>query len=124
MGVKINLANVGDFPMPVEVDVVLMDGTTKQFYIPLRQMRGAKSTTATILENWVWVLPNYSFVLDVPIDEIKEVKIDAGKMVADIDLSNNIFPREIIKVEEEPKEPKGKKEKKKEKKIKPKKSKK
>jgi hypothetical protein len=108
MGVKINLTNVGDFPMPVEVKVVFNDGRVKEYYIPLRQMRGAKNTTATPLENWAWVVPNYSFVLDVPLSDIKEVKLDPRNMVADIDLSNNIFPREIKSVDKASKEKKKK----------------
>ncbi len=101
--VKVNLTNKGDFPMPIEVEVVLNNGTSKHYYIPLRQMRSTKNTPAILLDSWAWVAPGYSFVLDVSLSEIKEVKIDPKKMLADIDLSNNIYPREIITVEKAPK---------------------
>ena len=47
--------------MPIDVAVTYADGTTEDFNIPLRMMRGNKPTDATVIEDWAWAHPTYSF---------------------------------------------------------------
>jgi hypothetical protein len=51
-------------------------------------MRGAKPTSATILEDWTWAHPTYTFET---LKEVKSVVIDTSGLMADINLENNIF---------------------------------
>lgn len=87
-GNTITLARVGKMPMPVDVTVTYIDGSSDNFNIPLRMMRGTKPTTATILDDWAWAYPTYSF--DVK-KEVKEIQIDPLGMMADIDKTNNSY---------------------------------
>jgi len=116
-GAQIQLKNVGNFPMPIDLKVTLKDGKEIWYYIPLRQMRGAKPTDGTTLKPWAWVDPNYTFDMEFTEDEIQSVEIDPNGMLADIHLENNVFPRKELPKEEKPKsKSKGKKKKKKNKK--------
>lgn len=84
----ITLERIGKMPMPIDVDVEYADGTIESFNIPLRIMRGAKPTNATVLEDWAWAIPTYSF--DVA-KSIKSVTIDKSGLMADVKLDNNTY---------------------------------
>ncbi|MDP3313194.1 M1 family metallopeptidase [Lutibacter sp.] len=84
----VSLARVGKMPMPIDVMVTYVDGTTEEFNIPLRMMRGNKPTNATILEDWPWAQPTYNFSTS---KKIKSVEIDPSQLMADIDRENNKF---------------------------------
>jgi hypothetical protein len=114
-GTQVELVNKGNFPMPVEVDVILKNGSVYHYYIPLRQMRGSKTTEATILNDWAWVNPNYTFEVEFPLSEIEMIKIDSDKMVADIELDDNQYPHIKKEIEKGSKDKKRKKKKKKKK---------
>ena len=75
-------------PMPVDVDVTYVDGSTESFNIPLRVMRGNKPTAATVLEDWAWAHPTYTFQTA---KTIQSVVIDNSKLMADVNDDNNIF---------------------------------
>lgn len=90
-GKNITLARVGTMPMPVDVSVTYVDGTLEKFTIPLRMMFGYKPTNNTILKNWAWAYPTYTFSTS---KEIKTVEIDPSQLMADIDRSNNKFEKE------------------------------
>lgn len=85
----ITLERIGKMPMPIDVDVAYTDGTSESFTIPLRIMRGVKPTTATVLEDWAWAMPTYSF--DVA-KSIQSVTIDKSGLMADVKLENNTYP--------------------------------
>jgi len=87
----ITLARVGQMPMPIDVLVTYIDGSTEDFNIPLRMMRGNKPTTATVLKDWTWAHPTYTFSTS---KEIKTVEIDPSQLMADIDRENNTFKKE------------------------------
>ena len=87
----ITLARVGKMPMPVDISVTYLDGTTEEFTIPLRMMYGHKPTNNTILKDWAWAHPTYTFATS---KEIKTVEIDPSQLMADIDRSNNKFEKE------------------------------
>lgn len=83
---SITLERIGRMPMPIDLTVTYTDGTTEDFYIPLRMMLGNKPTTATKLENWAWTHPTYTFKVS---KDIKSVEIDPSQIMADIDRKNN-----------------------------------
>lgn len=89
----VKLKNESDFPMPIDLEVKLKNGETHAFYIPLRQMRGTKSTTSEVLDTWIWVQPEYEFNVAFPVHEIASITIDPKMMLADVNRENNIFPR-------------------------------
>ena len=87
-GKKITLERIGKMPMPIDLEVTYTDGSTENFNIPLRIMRGAKPTSANIIEDWAWANPVYSF--DAA-KTVKSVLIDKSGLMADINLENNSF---------------------------------
>lgn len=94
----ITLEKIGEMPMPVELSVTYTDGTEQLFYIPLRIMRGEKTfkngEKVTVLEDWPWVYPTYTFELGKAAASIKSIQIDAKNQVADVDATNNFYDAE------------------------------
>ncbi|QXP66475.1 M1 family metallopeptidase [Polaribacter sp. AHE13PA] len=84
----ITLERIGQMPMPMDVDVTYVDGTSESFNIPLEMMRGTKPTIATILKDWGWAMPTYSFTVS---KAVKSVTIDKSGLMADINLENNVL---------------------------------
>lgn len=87
---KITLERKGKIPMPIDLKVIYEDNTIEYFYIPLTLMRGEKQTSATILQDWTWAHPTYSFDAKKP---IKRVEIDNSFLMADINRSNNYYQK-------------------------------
>ncbi|NEW78218.1 MAG: M1 family metallopeptidase [Gelidibacter sp.] len=87
-GTSVTLARVGQMPMPIDIAVTYVDGSTENFYIPLSMMRGEKTTDATVIKNWSWAQPTYIFSAS---KEVKKVEIDPSQLMADIDRGNNVF---------------------------------
>ncbi|HHC78288.1 MAG TPA: M1 family peptidase [Flavobacteriia bacterium] len=85
---EITLENRGLMPMPIDLRLTYTDGSTEDFYIPLRMLLGHKPTKATILDDWPWVQPTYTFTVSKP---IRTVEIDPKHLMADIDRKNNTF---------------------------------
>ena len=92
-GKTITLERIGKMPMPIDVEVVYFDGSTKNFNIPLQMMRGSKPTSATVLEDWPWVNPTYTFKT---LKLVKSVEIDKSKLMADINDANNFFGKKKL----------------------------
>jgi acetolactate synthase small subunit len=91
---NINLERIGDFPMPVDLDITYRDGSKSTINIPLQIMRGAKpaesdSIDYRVAEDWPWTNENYSITLDKPISEIARITIDSSGRMADINRENN-----------------------------------
>ncbi|TYB78705.1 M1 family metallopeptidase [Bizionia myxarmorum] len=89
-GKTVSLARIGLMPMPIDITVTYTDGTSENFYIPLRMMRGSKPTTATIIADWAWAFPTYTFEVS---KTVKSVEIDPAKGMADIDRDNNTMEK-------------------------------
>ena len=87
-GKNITLERIGQMPMPIDLEVTYEDGSVENFNIPLRIMRGNKPTAATVLEDWAWANPVYSFKTS---KKVKSVTIDKSKLMADVNDANNIF---------------------------------
>jgi hypothetical protein len=88
---EVTLVRVGQMPMPIDVTINYVDGTSEDFNIPLRMMRGVKPTTATILNDWTWAHPTYTFKVE---KEIEKVEIDPSGLMADVNRFNNIYLKE------------------------------
>ncbi len=82
----VTLERLGLMPMPIDLEVTYTDGSTEAFYIPLQMMRGEKPTSATLIKDWAWAYPTYSFQTKKP---VKSVEIDPEGLMADIDKDNN-----------------------------------
>jgi len=88
-GNKVTLERIGLMPMPIDLTITYDDGTTEDLYIPLQMMRGEKPTTATILSDWAWAYPTYTFTASKP---VAKVQIDPKEGMADINKENNTLP--------------------------------
>ncbi|PWJ54487.1 peptidase M1-like protein [Dyadobacter jejuensis] len=90
------LERIGELPMPLDVVVSYADGSQENFYIPLEMMRGEKSeqrySKTTLLSDWPWTYPEYTFTIDRPTNEILRIEIDPSKRMADIEPDNNTYP--------------------------------
>jgi len=86
----ITLNRIGTMPMPIDVRVTYVDGSTTDFNIPLRMQYGHKPTTAKILPDWAWAYPTYTFTVN---KAVKKVEIDPSKLMADVNQSNNVFEK-------------------------------
>ncbi|WP_298946126.1 M1 family metallopeptidase [uncultured Polaribacter sp.] len=84
----ITLERIGQMPMPIDLEVTYTDGSKENFNIPLRMMRGHKPTSATIIKDWGWAYPTYTFTTS---KTVKAVEIDKSKLMADVNLDNNVF---------------------------------
>lgn len=82
----VTLERIGLMPMPIDLSVTYTDGTSENFYIPLQMMRGEKPTSSTIINDWAWAYPTYTFETSKPVSSIE---IDPSGYMADIDRTNN-----------------------------------
>ena len=90
------LERKGQMPMPLDVVVSYRDGTQENFYIPLEMMRGEKSenfyTKTTLLSDWGWTYPEYSFPIERNLADIQRIVIDPSQRMADVNPENNSYP--------------------------------
>ena len=96
---EITLSRVKDIPMPIDVFVLMKDGSSSWYTIPLRIMRGHKggdffTKNRIVLPDWPWVYPEYSFTIDVKPNKIKEIIIDPSGRLADVNQVDNKYPFE------------------------------
>lgn len=87
---KITLSRKGLMPMPIDLQIETNRGE-ENYYVPLRMMRGEKPNKSnyTLLEDWPWTHPTYTFTIDVPMSKIKSMTIDPSTLMADINRENN-----------------------------------
>ena len=94
---KVTLENLGNFPMPIDVNVTYSDGSKQIYNIPLNMMHNYKKQESDVnqknLPYWKWTQKEYEFSLDVPPEKIKSIEIDATYRMADINRENNIYPK-------------------------------
>jgi hypothetical protein len=94
----VRLRKVKPFIMPIDLVVTLKDGSRSVAYIPLDLMRGEKKQEwpelkQTVYPDWTWTYPTYLLKLDIPLSNIKSLEIDPSRRMADVERSNNIYPR-------------------------------
>lgn len=92
----ITLERIGRMPMPIDLKVDYTDGTSENFYIPLRMMNFIKpnpnpNEKRTVVEDWAWAMSNYSFTIDKNKTAIKKITIDPSGLMADVKPANNVF---------------------------------
>jgi hypothetical protein len=86
---KVTLERIGLMPMPLDLTIIYTDGSTEDFYIPLRMMRGAKKTSATVKDDWAWAYPTYTLETS---KTVQSVQLDPKGLMADIKQENNVYP--------------------------------
>ncbi|MTI89532.1 MAG: M1 family metallopeptidase [Balneolaceae bacterium] len=96
----VKLERIDLMPMPVDLVVEYTDGSSEQFYIPLRVMRGEKPNETdmerTVLEDWLWVQPTYKLTLPKSVSSIKSITIDPTNRMADLNPENDYFDVESM----------------------------
>ena len=92
---QIAIDKLGVMPMPLDVTITYTNGKKEVFYIPLRIMRGEKpaegSTKRTVLGDWPWTHPSYTFLISAEKAKISSVEIDASERMADLDRTDNVL---------------------------------
>lgn len=92
---RVTLSRNSHMPMPLDVYITLQDGTQQIYYIPLTIMRGEKVNETdlprTTGADWPWTHPNYTFLVDLPLDDIQRIEIDPSGRLADVEKENGIF---------------------------------
>jgi hypothetical protein len=95
---SVTLERKGQIPMPMDITVTKKDGTKSMYYAPLGIMRGEKINESgfnrTVLSDWFWTHPTYSFNIDIPLSQIKKIEIDESERMADVNRDNNVFDQE------------------------------
>jgi hypothetical protein len=96
---NVTLERKGLMPMPIDLTVEYLDGTSEDFYIPLEMMRGEKPTpdSVKVLPDWSWANNTFGFGLNVEKSKIKSITIDPKGKMADIDNTSNIVSFAITK---------------------------
>ena len=95
---KVTLERIGRTPMPMDISVTYADGTQENFYIPLRMMNFVKDNPTpeinrTILPDWAWAYPTYSF--EIPAGKtVSKIVLDPSGLMADVKKENNSYPQE------------------------------
>ena len=95
---QITLERIGLMPMPQDILLVYEDGSRETFYSPLRMMRGEKGNpypaiTRTVLADWPWAMPTYTFTVNKPLGSIRAILLDPSQLMADINPENNLWQR-------------------------------
>ena len=93
---KISLERIGRMPMPIDLLIEYSDGSKESFYIPLRMMSFEKANptpeiSRTVLRDWTWGDPNYSFNISKAKNKIKKITIDSSRLMADVKPENNSY---------------------------------
>lgn len=94
---EIVLKRNGPFPMPLDIKLTDKDGNVSWYYIPVGLMRGEKPAdegqeNRTVLADWEWTNPTYSFEVDLKKRKIESIVIDPSVRLADLNNTNGIYP--------------------------------
>lgn len=89
----ITLERIGLMPMPIEVKVNYIGGSSEIFYIPLRIMRWEKPNMENTVEDWAWAYPTYDLEIPLGNFNIESVEIDPSQKMADVNRDNNILKK-------------------------------
>ena len=92
----VTLERIGRMPMPIDLLVEYTDGSKETFYIPLRMMNFEKQNPnpeikRTIIADWAWAYPSYTFDLPKSRTSIKKITIDPTEYMADVKRENNSY---------------------------------
>jgi len=103
---EVTLERIGLMPMPIDFFVVYEDDSVDYFYIPLRMTYAVKENPypnleQTVLEDWAWAYPTYTFEIPSGLDTIKALVIDATQLMADVNPENNFYVKEVVEAAED-----------------------
>ncbi len=91
----VTLERKGAIAMPIDLVVTHNDQSVHHYYIPLTEMRAEKPNETegerTVLSDWSWAKPSYTFELPIDLGDIQKIQIDPTGRMADVDASNNAF---------------------------------
>lgn len=91
----VTLERKGAIAMPVDLVVTHNDQSVHHYYIPLTEMRAEKPNETegerTVLSDWSWAKPSYTFELPIDLGDIQKIQIDPTGRMADVDASNNAY---------------------------------
>jgi len=93
---KILIQRIGRVPMPLDISLTSSKSKIIWYNIPLRIMRGSKEKDIIgedfkVISPWPWVYNFYEFIIDLPLEEVQKIEIDASTRMADINRNNNIW---------------------------------
>ncbi len=92
---KIYLERLGTMSMPLRIRVYLKDESVFNYYIPtLMQFGELKEEGYNTQKAWPWTHPEYEWLIPFEADQIEKVVIDEEGFMADINRTNNSYPRE------------------------------
>ena len=96
---KVTLERIGRMPMPIDVVIEYTNGTKEYIYIPLQIARAEKANAypnlkRTVIKDWAWAYPTYSFDLSQPKSTVKSIVIDPAGLMADVDKTNNSIQKD------------------------------
>ena len=91
---NIRLKRIGQFPMPIDLQLSFKDGSTEMHYIPLNLMFGEKPNENPVQkrevhEEWRWTHPTYTVQFKRSLRDLKEAEIDPSERMMDADRKNN-----------------------------------
>ncbi|MGB0375650.1 MAG: M1 family metallopeptidase [Flavobacteriaceae bacterium] len=94
-GTQVQLKRYGDMPMPLDILVVLKDGSQQIHHISIPLLRGTKENPYAINwkihPDWSWANPDYTLELDTPKEAIDTIIIDPSMYMADLNRENNSY---------------------------------
>lgn len=89
----IQLKRKGLMPMPLDIKVTYKDGSSKNYYIPLRMLYFTKPGAENVQQDWPWAMPTYTLSVDKSKEDISKIEIDPSQLMADVDRENNVYEK-------------------------------
>jgi hypothetical protein len=89
----VTLERIGLIPMPIEVKVTYVGGSSEMFYIPLRIMRWEKPDMPNTVDDWAWAYPTYDLEIPVGSFKVESIEIDSSRKMADVNRDNNVLTK-------------------------------
>ena len=91
---RVRLRNLGQVPMPIDVNLQFSDGSRELAYIPLYSMFGSKPPENSGIprseqDAWKWTSPTYEFEVNHKLTDLRVIEIDASHRMADVNRNNN-----------------------------------
>jgi hypothetical protein len=85
----------GGIPMPIDLDITLINGKKECIHIPLDLTLKAKApeddTPYTVATEWPWTHPEYKLEIPMAPSLIATIEIDASGRMADVDRTDNLL---------------------------------
>ena len=93
---EIVLKRIGRMPLPIDLFVVEKSKKVHYYYIPLRMQFGNKPNPYMLFDQevmpaWGWGNTTYTLEINMPLEKIQTVAIDADNLSVDINKANNVF---------------------------------